>query len=104
VYVTSPTYKSIEVSGSSDIIGQTKVTSTRRSFTGSQWCRGYKMEVDAKNYSRAFPDQVLLISKVRPRDLDINLTGAVMLIVMTVDRKYNSRYIGGWKRPGLCKC
>src|SRR5664279_2573915 len=26
VYVTSPSYKSIEVSGSSDIIGQTKIT------------------------------------------------------------------------------
>src|SRR5664279_4308336 len=28
IYVTSPTYKSIEVSGSSDIVGQNKITSS----------------------------------------------------------------------------
>ncbi|HEX3768107.1 MAG TPA: DUF2807 domain-containing protein, partial [Puia sp.] len=47
VYVTSPTYKSIEVSGSSDIIGQTKITSTDDLALEASGAGDIKMEVDA---------------------------------------------------------
>ena len=47
VYVTSPSFKSIEVSGASDIIGQNRVTSTDELSLQASGAGDIKMEVDA---------------------------------------------------------
>ena len=47
VYVTSPAFKSIDVSGSSDIIGQNKITSTDELSLEASGAGDIKMEVDA---------------------------------------------------------
>jgi Putative auto-transporter adhesin, head GIN domain len=76
VYVTSPTYKSIEVSGSSDIIGQTKVTSTEDLSLEASGAGDIKMEVDAPKITAGISGSGSVDLKGQARDLDINLTGA----------------------------
>ena len=76
VYVTSPTYKSIEVSGSSDIIGQTKVTSTEDLSLEASGAGDIKMEVDAPKIIAGISGSGSVDLKGQARDLDINLTGA----------------------------
>ena len=76
VYVTSPTYKSIEVSGASDIIGQTKVTSTEDLSLEASGAGDIKMEVDAPKITAGISGTGSVDLKGQARDLDINLTGA----------------------------
>jgi Putative auto-transporter adhesin, head GIN domain len=76
VYVTSPTYKSIEVSGSSDIIGQTRITSTEDLSLEASGAGDIKMEVDAPKIIAGISGSGSINLKGQAKDLEINLTGA----------------------------
>jgi hypothetical protein len=76
VYVTSPTYKSIEVSGSSDIIGATKITSGDELSLEASGAGDIKMEVDAPKITAGISGSGSIDLKGQAKDLDINLTGA----------------------------
>ena len=76
VSVTSPTYKSIEVSGSSDIIGQTKITSSDDLALEASGAGDIKMEVDAPKITAGISGSGSVNLKGQARDFDVNLTGA----------------------------
>lgn len=76
VYVTSPTYKSIEVSGSSDIVGQTRITSTDDLSLEASGAGDIKMEVDAPKITAGISGTGSVDLKGQAKDLEINLTGA----------------------------
>jgi len=76
VYVTSPSYKSIEVSGSSDIIGQTKITSTDELSLQASGAGDIKMEVDAPKISAGISGSGSISLKGQAKDFDMDLTGA----------------------------
>ena len=67
VYVSSPNYKSIEVSGSSDIIGQTKITSTDELNLEASGAGDIQMEVDAPKITTGISGTVRLNSKDRQK-------------------------------------
>jgi hypothetical protein len=76
VYVTSPTYKSIEVSGSSDIIGQTKITSTDDLSLEASGSGDIKMDVDAPKISAGISGSGSINLRGQAKDFDVDLTGA----------------------------
>ena len=76
VYVTSPKYKSIEVSGSSDIIGQTKITSTDDLSLEASGAGDIKMDVDAPKIMAGISGTGAINLKGQAKDLEINLSGA----------------------------
>jgi Putative auto-transporter adhesin, head GIN domain len=76
VYVTSPTYKSIEVSGSSDIIGQNKITSTDELSLQASGAGDIKMEVDALKISAGISGSGSVNLKGQAKDFNVDLTGA----------------------------
>jgi Putative auto-transporter adhesin, head GIN domain len=76
VYVSSPTYKSIEVSGSSDIIGQTKITSSEELNLQASGAGDIKMEVDAPKITSGISGSGSIKLKGQTKDLDIDLSGA----------------------------
>jgi hypothetical protein len=76
IYVTSPTYKSIEVSGSSDIIGDNKITSTDELSLEASGSGDIKMEVDAPKITAGISGSGTISLKGQAKDLDINLSGA----------------------------
>jgi hypothetical protein len=75
VYVTSPTYKSIEVSGSSDIIGETRITSTGELTLEASGAGDIKMEVDAPKITAGISGSGSINLKGQTKDLDMNLSG-----------------------------
>jgi hypothetical protein len=76
VYVTSPVYKSIEVSGSSDIVGQTKITSTGELSLQASGAGDIQMETDAPRITTGISGSGSIRLKGQSRDLDIDLSGA----------------------------
>jgi hypothetical protein len=76
VYVTSPNYKSIEVSGSSDIIGQNKITSTEELSLQANGAGDIQMDVDAPKITTGISGSGSITLKGQARDLDIDLSGA----------------------------
>ena len=76
VYVTSPTYKSIDVSGSSDIIGQTKITNTDELSLQASGAGDIKMDVDAPKITAGISGSGSINLKGQAKNLEINLTGA----------------------------
>jgi Putative auto-transporter adhesin, head GIN domain len=76
VYVTSPSFKSIEVSGASDIIGQNKVTSTDELSLQASGAGDIKMEVDAPKINAGISGSGSVNLKGQAKDLEIDLTGA----------------------------
>ena len=76
VYVTSPTYKSIEVSGSSDIIGQTRITSTDELTLNASGAGDIEMEVDAPKISAGISGSGSVKLKGQAKDFDVDLSGA----------------------------
>jgi hypothetical protein len=76
VYVTSPTYKSIEVSGSSDIIGGSKITSNDELSLEASGAGDIKLEVDAPKIVSGISGSGSINLKGQARDLEINLSGA----------------------------
>jgi hypothetical protein len=76
VYVTSPNYKTIEVSGASDIVGQNKVTSTDELTLKASGAGDIKMEVDAPKITAGISGSGSIDLKGQAKDLSIDLTGA----------------------------
>ncbi len=76
VYVTSPAYKSIDVSGSSDIIGQNKITSPDELSLQASGAGDIKMEVDAPKITAGISGSGSINLKGQAKDLDLDLTGA----------------------------
>jgi hypothetical protein len=76
VYVTSPHFTSIEVSGSSDIIGQNKISSTEELNLGASGAGDIKMEVDAPKIKAGISGSGSITLKGQAKDVDIDLTGA----------------------------
>jgi len=76
VYVTSPAFKSIDVSGSSDIIGQNKITSTDELSLQASGAGDIKMEVDAPKIMAGISGSGSINLKGQAKDLDIDLSGA----------------------------
>src|SRR5450432_1451168 len=76
VYVTSPNYKSIDVSGSSDIIGQNKITSSDELNLQASGAGDIKMEVDAPKITSGISGSGSIKLKGQTKDLDIDLSGA----------------------------
>jgi hypothetical protein len=76
VYVTSPVYKSIEVSGSSDIIGQNKITSPDELSLGASGAGDIQMEVDAPKVSAGISGSGSVRLKGQVKDFDVDLSGA----------------------------
>jgi len=76
IYVTSPKYKSIEVSGSSDIVGENKITNTEEISLGASGSGDIKMELDAPKISAGISGSGSVNLKGQAKDLDISLSGA----------------------------
>lgn len=76
VYVSSPTYKSIEVSGSSDIVGQNKITSSEELTLQASGAGDIQMEVDAPKITTGISGSGSIKLKGQTKDLDIDLSGA----------------------------
>jgi hypothetical protein len=76
VYISSPTYKSIEVSGSSDIIGQNKITSSEELNLQASGAGDIQMEVDAPKITSGISGSGSIKLRGQTKDLDIDLSGA----------------------------
>ena len=76
VYVTSPNYKSIEVSGSSDIVGQNKISSSEELSLNASGAGDIQMEVDAPKVSAGISGSGSVKLKGEAKDFDVDLSGA----------------------------
>jgi Putative auto-transporter adhesin, head GIN domain len=76
VYISSPNYKSIEVSGSSDIVGQNKISSSEELSLDASGAGDIQMEVDAPKVSAGISGSGTIKLKGQTKDLDIDLSGA----------------------------
>ena len=76
VYVTSPVYSSIEVSGSSDIMGQNKITNPENLALEASGAGDIEMEVDAPEITASISGSGSISLKGQTKDLDINFSGA----------------------------
>ena len=76
VYLTSPEYKSIEVSGASDIIGQNKISNTENLELHTSGVGNIKMEVDAPKISADISGVGSIDLTGQTKDLDLDLSGA----------------------------
>jgi hypothetical protein len=76
VYVTSPTFRNIEVSGSSDIIGQNKITTTDDLSLQASGAGDIKMDVDAPKITAGISGSGSVSLKGQTKDFMIDLTGA----------------------------
>ena len=76
VYVTSPHYTSIDVSGSSDIVGENKISGTEKLSLGASGAGDIQMEVDAPSVSAGISGSGTIKLKGQTKDLDIDLSGA----------------------------
>jgi hypothetical protein len=76
VYVTSPTYRSIEVSGSCDIVGQNKITSPDELALSASGAGDIQMEVDAPKVTAGISGSGSVKLKGQARDFNVDLSGA----------------------------
>jgi len=76
IYVTSPLYNKIEVSGASDIIGQGKITNSENLELNASGAGNIDMEVDAPKLSAEITGSGTMNIKGQTKDADLNLTGA----------------------------
>jgi hypothetical protein len=76
VYVTSPVYKSISVSGSSDIVGQNKITSNDELELEASGAGEIKMELDAPKVTAGISGSGSISLKGQTKDFSIELSGA----------------------------
>lgn len=76
VYVTSPEYKSLEVSGACNIVGQTKISSHEPLDLSVSGAGDIKMEVEAPKLSADISGSGTVDLKGQTRDFDLGLSGA----------------------------
>jgi hypothetical protein len=76
VYVSSPAFTNIEVSGASDIVGGNKITGTEDLSVQASGAGDIKMEVDVPKISAGISGTGTLDLKGQTRDLEIDISGA----------------------------
>jgi Putative auto-transporter adhesin, head GIN domain len=76
VYVTSPAYKDIEVSGSSDIIGQNRISSNAELSLEASGSGDIEMDVDAPKVTTGVSGSGTIKLKGQTKDLSIDISGA----------------------------
>jgi hypothetical protein len=76
VYLSAPVYKSIEVSGSSDILGQNKISSAEELTLQASGAGDIQMEVDAPKITSGISGSGSIKLKGQTKDLSIDLSGA----------------------------
>lgn len=75
IYVTSPNYTSIEVSGSSDIIGQNKISGNEDLSLEASGSGDIEMELDVPKVSADISGSGTIKLKGQTKDLNIDLSG-----------------------------
>jgi Putative auto-transporter adhesin, head GIN domain len=76
IYVTSPVYNNIEVSGASDIIGQTKINNPENLELHASGAGDINMDVDAPKLKAEITGSGSMDLKGQARDVDLELSGA----------------------------
>lgn len=76
VYITAPLYKSIEVSGACDIIGQTRINNSEKMKLHVSGAGEIKMEVDAPALEAEISGSGSVNLKGETRNFDLELSGA----------------------------
>lgn len=76
VYVTSPEFNAIDVSGACDIIGQTKITNSERLDMQVSGAGDIKMEVDAPVVKAQISGAGTVNLKGQAKNFDLDLSGA----------------------------
>ncbi len=76
VYVTSPEYRSLDVSGACNIIGQTKISSDKDLDIEVSGAGDIRMEVNAPKLSADISGSGTVDLKGQTRDFDLGLSGA----------------------------
>ncbi|MFI5156174.1 MAG: head GIN domain-containing protein [Chitinophagales bacterium] len=76
VYVTAPVYNEIEVSGSCDIIGLTKINNAENLSLSASGAGNIKMDVDAPKLSAEISGAGSIVLKGQTKDANLELSGA----------------------------
>jgi hypothetical protein len=76
IYVTSPVYHDIEVSGACDIIGQNKITNPENLKLGASGSGDIKMDVDAPRLDAEISGSGSIDLRGQTKDVDLELSGA----------------------------
>lgn len=76
VYVTSPKFEKLEVSGACNIIGDTKVTSSDKLEMGVSGAGNINMDVDAPGVKASISGAGKVQLRGRTRDFELQLSGA----------------------------
>jgi hypothetical protein len=76
IYITSPIYNNIEVSGASDIIGQMKIVNPENLELRASGAGDIKMEVDAPKLTADISGSGSINLKGQTKDVDLGLSGA----------------------------
>ncbi|HTQ27285.1 MAG TPA: head GIN domain-containing protein [Puia sp.] len=76
VYVTSPVYNRIKVSGASDIIGQTKINNSENLELEATGAGDINMEVDAPKLAATITGSGSINLKGQTKDVELELSGA----------------------------
>ncbi|MBS1599655.1 MAG: DUF2807 domain-containing protein [Bacteroidetes bacterium] len=76
IYVTAPVYNKIEVSGASNITGQTKINNSEELELSASGAGDIKMDVDAPKLSADISGSGSIDLKGQTKDIDIGLSGA----------------------------
>lgn len=76
IYITAPVYNDIEVSGASDIIGQTKIVNSENLELHASGAGDIKMDVDAPSLTADISGSGSIDLKGQTKDVDLGLSGA----------------------------
>ncbi|PWT72410.1 MAG: DUF2807 domain-containing protein [Bacteroidetes bacterium] len=76
IYVTAPVYNSIEVSGASDIVGQTKITNAEDMDLSASGAGDIKMDVDAPKLHAEITGSGNIDLKGQTKEVALELSGA----------------------------
>jgi hypothetical protein len=75
IYVSSPTYTSISVSGSSDIVGQNKISGSEDLSLDASGSGNIEMELDAPKVTAGISGSGTIKLKGQTKDLSLDLSG-----------------------------
>lgn len=76
IYITAPVYNDIEVSGASDIVGQTKIVNPENLELHASGAGDIKMDVDAPKLTADISGSGSIDLKGQTKDVDLGLSGA----------------------------
>jgi len=76
IYVTAPVYNSIDVSGASDIVGQTKINNPENLEMHASGAGNIKMDVDAPQLKAEISGSGSIDLKGQTKEVELDLSGA----------------------------